>query len=63
MELKKLTEEIENYHHIKYGFSIKTIQNLWVMSADADELERNCKAAISLGKTLTEHYKQKEVAK
>jgi len=52
MNLDKLNDEITSYYHLKYGFSLSMIQNLWFMSKDADELNRNCETAISLNKTL-----------
>lgn len=52
MELNKLTTEMENYYHIKYGFSLTIIKNIWQISNNAEEVTRNFEASISLSKNL-----------
>ena len=49
---KPITTEQEDYYYLKYGFSLNIIHNIWRMSNDADELQRNFEAAKSLRKTF-----------
>ena len=60
---REITNNKEDYYHLKYGFSLYTIRNIWAMSKSADELNRNFEAAVSLSKTLSKVYPNSEVSK
>jgi len=49
---QKITQEQEDYYHLKYGFSLYTIRSVWNMSDNGDDLEDNFNAAKSLASNL-----------
>jgi len=36
----KITQEHEEYYHLKYGFGLYTIHTIWNMSKDAVDLDK-----------------------